>query len=101
MQKEITKAMGMMTDFTLLEFVTLQEEVKLLNDRLELLKSCLRGTGSFSTENFVCAVIEQQQTRLKPLDAVIAALGKEILEENNLITKSSYHIVKVRPKESL
>lgn len=82
----------------LLEFLTLVSEVKFMEQRIEEIKVLLKSIGSFSTANFVCAVSDQEQVRLKSLQDFEAALGRELLEQKNLIKTINFKIVKVAKK---
>lgn len=85
------------TDDELKEFIMLQEQVKYLTKRLEELKALCKARGSFSTDRYVCAVMEQQRTGLAGLKEVEKVLGLELLQRFNLIRTSPYLLVKVTP----
>lgn len=81
------------------EYLQLEEEVKLKKKRLDEIKNWCKCVGSFNTYNYACLIKEQSRTGIVGLERVIAAIGRDILEENNLISVSYFeqvHIVAIK-----
>lgn len=90
--------MIMPDDILLEELIELEAELKPKVRRLDELKTMFKDRGSFSTDLHVCAVNEQTQKRLVSLDKAIAALGKEMLENFELIQTITFRTVRVSRK---
>lgn len=83
------------TDDELEEFMQLKIVEKRVAIRLKEIKDLCEERGSFCSEKFACVVYEQEQARLAGLAEVAKALGKEVLEQNDLIKVVSFNIVKI------
>lgn len=84
-----------LTDDDLKEYLFLQACIKQWTVRLEEIRRACKEAGSFCTENHVCAVYIQEQTRMASLETTVSALGKELLEDNGLINHLSFQVVKI------
>lgn len=88
-------------DDTLLHvFFTMKKEVKVLEKRLELLKEEILNRGSFSTDNYICVITNESRTSIKALDEVIKVVGRELLEEYDLIQTTTFQKLTVGLKSS-
>ncbi len=85
-------------DILLEELIELEAELKPKVRRLDELKTMMKDRGSFATDLHVCAVNEQTQRRLVSLDKAVAALGKDMLENFELIQTITFKTVKVSRK---
>lgn len=83
------------TDAHLKEFIELDETIKRLTKRLEVLKSTFKEQGTFTTEHYACVVLIQRQERIASLSDVCAVFTRELVEANGLINKIQFPVVKV------
>lgn len=73
-------------DSVLDELMALEKEVKPALKRIGEIRDWCRKMGTFSTERYVCAVLDKEQRRLIGLEAAALALGGvDIVEELGLI----------------
>ncbi len=84
----------------LAEYLALQEELKIKGKRYDEIRNWCKAQGTFATDQYVCAVKLQTRVGLAGLETVTTALGREILEENDLIRESEFLLVSVSPKSS-
>lgn len=89
-----------MTDKMLEEYLRLQQEIKYMEARVQEMKVQLRHLGSFSTDNYVCAISTQIQQRIRPLSEVIVVMGPEVLHELDLIKVHTFETIRVAKKDS-
>lgn len=85
----------------LTEFLILTADIKAKTKRLEEIKKWCKDRGTFSTSKFVCSVNLRTRTGLAGLEIVIDAIGKQILEDNDLIRTSEFLLVTVSKKETI
>lgn len=85
-------------DMLLAELLEIEAEIKPRLKRLELLKQWCKDRGTFSTDNYVCAIKPRSRTCLVSLDKAIEALGKEMLESFSLIQTISFLTVHVNKR---
>ena len=83
------------TDDELYEFLLIQENMKVLKDRLERIREKCKVCGSFYTNKYVCTVTEQESTRIASLSEVCEVIDEEILKANNLIKQVKSVIVRI------
>lgn len=88
-------------DAMLYELISLQKEVKPINQRIDAIKQWCKEAGSFSTMNYVCAVKEQERRAMVSIEKAKDLIGMEFLEHSGLIYVSRYHIVVVEEKSDL
>lgn len=79
----------------LTEFLSLKQELKLKETRLKEIQTWCKEQGSFATDVYVCSVTDRSRTGLVGLEKAIEALGKELLEQHDLITTSTFSVVSV------
>lgn len=80
------------------EYFELQEQAKAIEERRSELSDKLKEMGTFSTREFNVVVEIRNRTALKGLEIVAKAVGREVLEENDLITTSQFKTVRVIKK---
>lgn len=80
------------------ELMHLEQQSKIIDARITEIRSACKDAGSFSTSKYVCAVTTQTRTGLASLALVETALGRQILEQHNLIKTTEYKTIKVCPK---
>lgn len=88
----------MPSDQELEMLLTMEQTVKALSLRIAIIKDACKAIGSFSTENYVVAVVEQARRGVAPLKDVEEVFGPEILEQSGLIRVSVFQVVKIAPK---
>lgn len=85
-------------DEMLSELIELEEEVKVASKRIHEIREWCKAQGSFCTEFYVCSVQPRSRTGIAALDKVVKALGRDILEEHELISTSSFSVISVTRK---
>lgn len=87
------------TDEQLAEYIAYKKTINILTAKMEYIRGLCKVVGSYCTENHVCSVYEQSQTRLVGLDEVVTALTWDTLDQHDLIKVVSFDIVKVTEKK--
>ncbi len=82
-------------DEMLQELIALEQDVKIKYKRIEEIKAWCKEQGSFATDHHVCSVKEHTRTGLAGLDVVAKALGRDLLEDLDLIRVSQFLTVHV------
>lgn len=83
------------TNEELEEYLFLSERIKLLEKRLDEIKKACKECGSFHTDKYVVAVVDQERRGLVGLAQAEKALGLDLLLKHNLINVSVFQVVKV------
>lgn len=86
------------SDDLLSHYLKMKEEHKRLDKEIITIKNILIEAGSFATDNYVCAVRDQERLGIKPLEAVIRVFGRELIEEYDLLQLSVFKVVSVAKK---
>lgn len=76
-------------------YLELKEQMKAMESELEAIVAEFKALGSMSTPDYNISVSEQTREFLKGIKEVSAVFGKEALENNNLIGRTTYQVVKV------
>lgn len=82
-------------DTELREFLILQERIKTMTKRLDVLKARCRDQGTFFTKTYACVVLTQRSERLAGLADVERVFGRAMLNASNLINVHESQIVKI------
>lgn len=85
-------------DKMLTELIDLERDVRLKSKRIEAIKSWCKEQGSFSTQFHVCSIKEHTRVGLVGLEKVANAIGRDILEDLDLINISQFSTVHVSRK---
>lgn len=88
----------MITDAVLEQYIVLKETEKAVKAELERIKEMLIAAGSFNTDYYVVAVLEQERRGVRPLNDIIKIFGIELVQEYDLISVSSFKKVVVSKK---
>jgi hypothetical protein len=97
-QKQVTENLDThlsANDLRLKEYMSLDEKIKELTKRFEVIKDEIKHQGSFSTMNYVALVDERSRTNPPSLDVLIEKYGEGI---RSLCKVSTYKTVKVSRK---
>ncbi len=89
-------ALDKMLDELLLLEIDVKEKVK----RIEAIRTWCKQQGSFSTELHVCSVKSHSRTGLVSLEKAVKALGRDLLENFELINTSTFLTVQVSKKSN-
>lgn len=81
------------------ELLKLQDRTRKDQKRIDEIKAICKKTGSFSTEDYVCAIKYQNRTSLVSLEEAASKLGMNILLQHKLIANTSYAVITVSKKE--
>ena len=83
------------------ELLDLEAEVKPKVKRIEEIKTWCKDQGSFSTDSFVCSIKPHTREGMVPLSIAVERVGRDTLEEFELIKMTEYSTVNVSPKATL
>lgn len=88
-------------DSMLSELIELEEEVKIAHKRIDEIRTWCKTQGSFCTNQYVCTVMPRSRTGIAALDKVVAAIGMDILEQNQLINVTFFQIINVAKRGAI
>lgn len=89
------------TEAMLSEYLILQADVKKKERRIEEIKTILKNTGTFITDNFACVVSTNERRQLVSIDKAKDIVGMSFLESKGLISVSKYQTVSVTHRTNI
>lgn len=90
--------MEKITDALLQELWELERDIKVKELRAHQIKEICKEKGSCTTKHFVCMVEERTRNSMASITKVIDALGRDVLDQYDLIKSTKYLEVRISPK---